>query len=71
MDQKVPVDSIEDRVKQNERTLDIKDLTDEERSRLAAQNNRMVSEFQARKLEEHCRKNWDLFYKVSLQGFSY
>lgn len=38
-------------------------LTDEERARLEEQNKRMVSEFQARKLETDARKHWDLFYK--------
>lgn len=55
-------------VEQNLKTLDIKDLTDNERSRLEAQNSRMVSDFKAKKLEEHCRKNWDLFYKVRSMG---
>lgn len=50
-------------VQQNTTTLDIKDLTDEERAQLARQDGRLISEFQARKLEEHCKKNWDLFYK--------
>lgn len=40
-----------------------KELTDEERARLEEQNKRMVSEFQARKLETDARKHWDLFYK--------
>lgn len=38
-------------------------LTDGERARLEEQNKRMVSEFQARKLETDARKHWDLFYK--------
>lgn len=44
-------------------TSGVKVLTDEERARLEEQNKRMVSEFQARKLEADARKHWDLFYK--------
>lgn len=44
-------------------TSGVKVLTDEERARLEEQNKRMVSEFQARKLETEARKHWDLFYK--------
>lgn len=44
-------------------TSGVKVLTDEERARLEEQNKRMVSEFQARKLETDARKHWDLFYK--------
>lgn len=44
-------------------TSGVKVLTDEERTRLEEQNKRMVSEFQARKLEVDARKHWDLFYK--------
>ncbi|XP_055642725.1 tRNA N(3)-methylcytidine methyltransferase METTL6 [Toxorhynchites rutilus septentrionalis] len=38
-------------------------LTEEEKLRLTEQNKRMVSDFQARKLESEARKHWDLFYK--------
>lgn len=38
-------------------------LTDEEKVRLEEQNKRMVTDFQARKLEQEARKHWDLFYK--------
>lgn len=38
-------------------------LTDDEKLRLEEQNKRMVSEFQAGKLETEARKHWDLFYK--------
>ncbi|XP_065081226.1 tRNA N(3)-methylcytidine methyltransferase METTL6 [Ochlerotatus camptorhynchus] len=38
-------------------------LTDEEKIRLEEQNKRMVTDFQARKLELEARKHWDLFYK--------
>lgn len=38
-------------------------LTDEEKIRLEEQNKRMVTDFQAQKLELEARKHWDLFYK--------
>lgn len=44
-------------------TSGVKVLTEQERTRLEEQNKRMVSEFQARKLEAEARKHWDLFYK--------
>uniref|UniRef100_A0A8D8BPH6 tRNA N(3)-methylcytidine methyltransferase n=1 Tax=Culex pipiens TaxID=7175 RepID=A0A8D8BPH6_CULPI len=44
-------------------TSGVKVLSDEERTRLEEQNKRMVTEFQARKLEADARKHWDLFYK--------
>lgn len=44
-------------------TSGVKVLTDAEKIRLEEQNKRMVSEFQARKLEADARKHWDLFYK--------
>lgn len=56
-------------VKQNTKTLDLSDLTEEERLKLEAQNSRMVSDFQAKKLEQHCKKNWDLFYKRNETNF--
>lgn len=44
-------------------TSSVKLLTDEEKIRLEEQNKRMISEFQALKLEREARKHWDLFYK--------
>lgn len=44
-------------------TTSAKVLTDDEKIRLEEQNKRMVSDFQARKLETEARKHWDLFYK--------
>lgn len=44
-------------------TRSVKVLTDEEKVRLEEQNKRMVTDFQARKLELEARKHWDLFYK--------
>ncbi|ETN58625.1 hypothetical protein AND_009791 [Anopheles darlingi] len=38
-------------------------LTDAERVQLEEQNKRMVTDFQAQKLEREARKHWDLFYK--------
>ncbi|XP_052864198.1 tRNA N(3)-methylcytidine methyltransferase METTL6 [Anopheles cruzii] len=38
-------------------------LTDAERAQLEDQNKRMVTPFQAQKLEHEARKHWDLFYK--------
>lgn len=38
-------------------------LTDEEKNRLKAQNNRLVPEFKAKKLEEQAQRHWDIFYK--------
>ncbi|XP_058059173.1 tRNA N(3)-methylcytidine methyltransferase METTL6 isoform X1 [Anopheles bellator] len=38
-------------------------LTDVERGQLEEQNKRMVTPFQAQKLEHEARKHWDLFYK--------
>ncbi|XP_011190912.2 tRNA N(3)-methylcytidine methyltransferase METTL6 [Zeugodacus cucurbitae] len=40
-----------------------KSLTDEEKSRLEAQNHRLVPEFKAQKLEEQAQRHWDIFYK--------
>lgn len=44
-------------------TCHTKVLTDDEKVRLEEQNKRMVTDFQARKLELEARKHWDLFYK--------
>lgn len=38
-------------------------LTEDEKVRLEEQNKRMVTDFQAQKLELEARKHWDLFYK--------
>lgn len=38
-------------------------LTADEKVRLQEQNKRMISDFQAKKLEMESRKHWDLFYK--------
>lgn len=44
-------------------TNSVKVLTDDEKLRLEEQNKRMVTDFQAKKLEQEARKHWDLFYK--------
>lgn len=46
-----------------------KQLTDDEKVKLAAQNSRLISEFQANKLELEAKKNWDLFYKRNTTKF--
>lgn len=38
-------------------------LTEAEKAKLVEQNKRMVTPFQALKLEQDARKHWDLFYK--------
>lgn len=38
-------------------------LTEEMKVTLEKQNSRMVSDFQAKKLEVQASKNWNLFYK--------
>lgn len=50
-------------MEQNTFTLQVADLTEEERARLEAQNSRIVPEFKADKLEKESKRNWDLFYK--------
>ncbi|XP_055542416.1 tRNA N(3)-methylcytidine methyltransferase METTL6 [Wyeomyia smithii] len=47
----------------------VKVLTQDEKTRLEEQNKRMVSEFQALKLEQEARKHWDLFYKRNEDRF--
>lgn len=42
---------------------DARKLTREEQEKLEQQNSRLVSDFQALKLERDAKKNWDLFYK--------
>lgn len=44
-------------------------LTDEEKAKLVEQNKRMVTPFQALKLEQDARKHWDLFYKRNENRF--
>ncbi|XP_058451588.1 tRNA N(3)-methylcytidine methyltransferase METTL6 [Malaya genurostris] len=44
-------------------------LTDDEKIRLNEQNKRMISNFQACRLEQDARKNWDLFYKRNEDRF--
>jgi methyltransferase-like protein 6 len=39
------------------------ELTEEMKVILEKQNNRIVSDFHAAKLESQAAKNWDLFYK--------
>ncbi|XP_063704325.1 tRNA N(3)-methylcytidine methyltransferase METTL6 [Culicoides brevitarsis] len=46
-----------------------KQLTDDEKAKLEAQNARLVSDFQAVKLEKEAKKNWDLFYKRNTTKF--
>ncbi|XP_065349368.1 tRNA N(3)-methylcytidine methyltransferase METTL6 [Cloeon dipterum] len=46
-----------------ENSCEVKNLTSEEAAALEKQDSRLVSEFQAMKLEKEARKNWDLFYK--------
>ncbi|KAJ8674275.1 hypothetical protein QAD02_005537 [Eretmocerus hayati] len=44
-------------------------LTSEEIEKLEAQNTRLVSDFQAQKLEINAKKHWDLFYKRNEMKF--
>lgn len=44
-------------------------LTDDEKTKLAAQNSRLVPEFKARKLEQEAKKHWDVFYKRNTTKF--
>lgn len=46
-----------------------KQLIDDEKSKLAAQNSRLLTQFQANKLELEAKKNWDLFYKRNTTKF--
>ncbi|KAJ8734476.1 hypothetical protein PYW08_013726 [Mythimna loreyi] len=41
----------------------LKDLTDEEKQRLEAQNSRIISEAKAARLEKEAKRHWDIFYK--------
>ena len=44
-------------------------LPEEQRALLEKQNSRLVTEFQANKLEREAQKNWDLFYKRNETNF--
>lgn len=44
-------------------------LNEAEKLKLEAQNSRLVSPFQANKLEVEAKKNWDLFYKRNTTKF--
>uniref|UniRef100_A0A182LVE8 tRNA N(3)-methylcytidine methyltransferase n=1 Tax=Anopheles culicifacies TaxID=139723 RepID=A0A182LVE8_9DIPT len=46
-----------------------KTLSDAEKAKLEEQNKRMVTPFQALKLEQEARKHWDLFYKRNENRF--
>lgn len=41
----------------------LKELTDEEKERLQYQNNRIITEAKAAKLEREAKRHWDIFYK--------
>lgn len=41
----------------------LKDLTDEEKQRLEAQNSRIIPDSKAARLEKEAKRHWDLFYK--------
>ena len=47
----------------------IPELTEEQRAQLDRQNSRIVSEFEASKLEREAQRNWDLFYKRNETNF--
>ncbi|XP_054738661.1 tRNA N(3)-methylcytidine methyltransferase METTL6 [Anastrepha obliqua] len=44
-------------------------LTDEEKSRLKAQDTRLVPEFKAKMLEDQAQRHWDIFYKRNETNF--
>jgi methyltransferase-like protein 6 len=46
-----------------------KQLSHEEEAALTRQDSRLVSEFQALKLEREAKKNWDIFYKRNENRF--
>ncbi|XP_035915018.1 tRNA N(3)-methylcytidine methyltransferase METTL6 [Anopheles stephensi] len=50
-------------------TENVKILSDAEKAKLEEQNKRMVTAFQALKLEQEARKHWDLFYKRNENRF--
>ena len=39
----------------------LKDLTDEEKQRLQAQNSRIIPEAKATRLEKEAKRHWDIF----------
>lgn len=41
----------------------LKELSEEEKTRLEAQNNRLIPEAKAAKLEREAKRHWDIFYK--------
>ncbi|KAG7300931.1 hypothetical protein JYU34_015281 [Plutella xylostella] len=41
----------------------LKELSEEEKTRLDAQNNRLIPEAKAAKLEREAKRHWDIFYK--------
>lgn len=41
----------------------LKELTDDEKQRLEAQNSRLIPEVKAAKLEREAKRHWDIFYK--------
>ncbi|XP_049888001.1 tRNA N(3)-methylcytidine methyltransferase METTL6 [Pectinophora gossypiella] len=41
----------------------LKELTDEEKQRLEAQNSRLIPEAKAARLEKEAKRHWDIFYK--------
>ena len=45
------------------------ELTEKQRAQLDKQNSRIVSEFEASKLEREAQRNWDLFYKRNETNF--
>ena len=45
------------------------ELSKEQRAQLDKQNSRIVSEFEASKLEREAQRNWDLFYKRNETNF--
>lgn len=46
-----------------------KELSESEKLLLEKQNTRLVSEFKSMKLEQECKKHWDLFYKRNEDRF--
>jgi methyltransferase-like protein 6 len=46
-----------------------KELSAEEEATLSRQDSRLVSEFQAMKLEKEAKKHWDIFYKRNENRF--
>lgn len=41
----------------------LKELTDDEKQRLVAQNSRLIPEAKAARLEKDAKRHWDIFYK--------